>query len=159
MIERRAEKVAAENFEFALEQEKTKEEMTEMKTRESQLRSELDQIRVENKWLINDKKVSVGKEGDKEELLREVERLRKENRDEREKVTNLNTWKAQLAEKNKQLKEENNKLLSKAENLEGLMNEEVTDINEILGMINKIQVGGSGSNLDIQALKNPRYRK
>ena len=51
----------------------------------------------------------MGKESDKEELEREVERLRRENREEKEKVTNLNTWKAQLAEKNKQLKDENNK--------------------------------------------------
>ena len=60
-------------------------------------------------YLFNFLQTSVSKEGDTEELKMEVERLRRENREEKEKVINLNTWKEQLKEKNKQLKEQNNK--------------------------------------------------
>ena len=85
--------------------EKLTEEMKLVKEKETKMKIELDQLRVENKWLINEKKGKDGKENDKEEM----ERLRRENKDEKEKVTNLNTWKSQLAEKNKELKEENNR--------------------------------------------------
>ena len=66
-----------------------------------------------------------------------------------EKNKNLTDWREQLIAKNKVLNEENAKLKSKCQNLEDLLNEEETDINDVLELIKKMQVnggpGGSGS--------------
>ncbi|XP_059090970.1 cingulin-like [Tigriopus californicus] len=58
-----------------------------------------------------------------------------------EKNKNLTEWREQLIEKNKALTEENTKLKAKCTNLEDLLNEEETDINDILELIKKMQVG------------------
>merc|ERR1712115_619025 len=93
-----------------------------------------------NQWLINNQKsVSQGSSNKIEVKEEELESLAKQLKEEKEKVRNLTTWKAQLSEKNKELKEDNLRLLTRAEDLERLMNDEVTDINEILTVINTIQ--------------------
>ena len=50
--------------------EKLTEEMKLVKEKETKMKIELDQLRVENKWLINEKKGKDGKENDKEEMER-----------------------------------------------------------------------------------------
>merc|ERR1712059_91236 len=88
------------------------------------------------------------------EVARELEMVKVELREEKMKVKNLADWKSQLADKNKELKEENIRLVRRAENLEHLMNEETTDINEMLKVINNIQLGKEA--VDIKSLKK-RY--
>ena len=61
---------------------------------------------MENQWLINNKKNTGGKAEIMDEKAIEVESLMKELREEKEKVKNLTTWKSQLMEKNKELKED-----------------------------------------------------
>ena len=61
---------------------------------------------MENQWLINNQKNSGGKTERMDEKAIEVESLMKELREEKEKVKNLTTWKSQLMEKNKELKED-----------------------------------------------------
>jgi chromosome segregation ATPase len=57
-----------------------------------------------------------------------------------EKNKNLTEWREQLIEKNRVMTEENKKLLGRCTNLEELLNEEETDINDVLEMIRTVQV-------------------
>ena len=66
-------------------------------------------MRVENKWLDSSRKISSEKESKMREMSNEVQDLRRELREEKEKVKNLTDWKIQLVENNKLLKEENEK--------------------------------------------------
>jgi len=103
---------------------------------------DLSQLKVENQWLVNNNKKSNGNEEKVEDMARELQELKVELRKEKEKVMNLVDWKSQLAEKNKSLKDENDRLLKKTEHLEYMMNDEVSDINEVLKTINNLQDGG-----------------
>ena len=77
--------------------------MNEQLEREKKIRNEIGQLRVENQWLI-----STGEKAERiDEKTIEIESLMKELREEKDKVKNLTTWKSQLMEKNKELKEEN----------------------------------------------------
>jgi hypothetical protein len=67
----------------------------------------MGQLKVENQWLINNQKNAGGKAETLDEKTVEVESLTKELGEEKEKVRNLTTWKSQLMEKNKELKEDN----------------------------------------------------
>merc|ERR1712137_647963 len=86
----------------------------------------------------------------------EIHQLRQELKAEKEKVSNLTTWKGQLALKNKELQLENERLLSRADDLEALMNEEVTDINELLSVINNIQTN-TGVTIDTSLIKRRSF--
>ena len=66
-------------------------------------------MKVENKWLDSSRKISSEKESKMHEMSNEVQDLRRELREEKEKVKKLADWKTQLVEKNKLLKEENDK--------------------------------------------------
>merc|ERR1712037_979116 len=79
------------------------------------------------------------RESEGERTREEVESVRSDLRVEREKVRELASRQMALVDQNKELKEENDRLYSKTEQLEQLMGEEVTDINEILAVINNIQ--------------------
>ena len=57
-----------------------------------------------------------------------------------EKNKNLTDWREQLIEKNRVLSEENRKLTERCSNLEELLNEEETDINVVLEMIQTMQM-------------------
>ena len=88
---------------------------------------ELTLLKVENQWLVsNKKKKTSGSEEKVEDMARELQELKLELRNGKEKVAlfsaiqcafsksyfqvkNLADWKSQLAEKNKSLKEENNR--------------------------------------------------
>merc|ERR1712106_599334 len=92
-------------------------------------------------------------------MARELQEIKLELRNEKEKVyrryywyhmfklvyymqvKNLVDWKSQLAEKNKSLQDENDRLVKKTEHLEYMMNDEVSDINEVLQTINNLQDG------------------
>merc|ERR1739844_166564 len=67
-----------------------------------------------------------------------------------EKNKNLTDWREQLIEKNRVLSEENRKLTERCSNLEELLNEEETDINVVLEMIQTMQMppatGKNGKN-------------
>ncbi len=59
-----------------------------------------------------------------------------------EKNKNLTEWREQLIEKNRLQAEENAKLRMKCQALEDLMNDEVTDINDVLELIRGLQMQG-----------------
>ena len=89
-------------------------------------------------------------------MEKELEILRKDLKEEKEKVKNLSAWKEQVVEKNQKLSTENERygniewcmyvmqykyfrLKLKSEQLESLVNEEVGDIDNILQTINLLQ--------------------
>ena len=134
-----------------------KKKLFQTQDREKQLKRELSGLKTEHQWLLNNQK-SATQSKKSEESGKIVEALHNELKEEKEKVKNLAEWKSQLSDKNKELKQENEKyvwyfqfepfefnmfvsrLINKVEDLERLMNDEVTDINEILNVINTIQV-------------------
>ena len=63
-----------------------------------------------------------------------------------ERNKNLTEWREQLIGKNKALAEENAKLKAKCQNLEDLLHEEETDINDVLEVIKNIQGGSPNAN-------------
>ena len=118
VLKEQNENLTAENFEYAVEtvsiilsylyfQDDLKKNVNEQLEREKKIRNEIGQLRVENQWLINNQKNTGGKAEIMDEKAIEVESLMKELREEKEKVKNLTTWKSQLLEKNKELKEDN----------------------------------------------------
>ena len=72
-----------------------------------------------------------------------------------EKNKNLTEWREQLISKNKSLSEENDKLKKKCQNLEDLLNEEETDINDVLELIKKMQCGSPGAASQVAAKIGP----
>ena len=70
------------------------------------MNKELGQLKSENQWLVNNQK---GKKSvdPRDESQKQFEMYKKELKDEKEKVENLSVWKSQLSDKNKELKEEN----------------------------------------------------
>eukprot|EP00092_Neocalanus_flemingeri_P005056 GFUD01005436.1.p1 GENE.GFUD01005436.1~~GFUD01005436.1.p1 ORF type:complete len:507 (+),score=184.69 GFUD01005436.1:185-1705(+) len=139
-LKKQNENLTAENFEYVVENEELKKNLNEQLEREKKITKEMSQLKVENQWLINNQKDTAGKSDKTDVKEEELESLKKELKEEMEKVKNLTSWKSQLMEKNKELKDDNERLFNRAEDLERLMNDEVTDINEILGVINTIQV-------------------
>jgi len=136
----KSEKLAAENFEYAVDNEQLDKKLKVSNESRKSLDKELTQLRVENQWLVSNKKKNSGSYEKAEDMARELQDLKLELRNEKEKVKNLVDWKSQLAEKNKILKDENNRLVKKTEDLEYMMNSEVSDINEMLKTINNLQV-------------------
>jgi len=127
------EKLKSENFKFVIENGDLKKSKEDHLDVEQNLRKEMSQLNLENQWLICKMKQGESKavmvRNDDEE---DVEKLRKELRQEKEKVINLTCWKSQLVEKNNKIMAENLRLLQRNEYLEGLVDNEVTDINEIV---------------------------
>jgi len=150
ILERKSESLAAENFELAVEKEAIDKKMKSMSETKRKMELELNQLKVENQWLVNNSKKNNIK-NTAEDMEREIHDLRLELKAEKEKVRNLSEWKNQLAEKNKILKEENNRLLKKTDDLELVMNDEVADINEMLKAIQNLQ--DTGSRLEPKNLK------
>jgi len=151
LLERKSEKLAAENFEYAVENEELEKKLNLSLESHKKYNRELNQLKVENQWLVSDKKKSIGSETKVEDISRELQDVKRELKEEKEKVQNLLEWKSQLAEKNKELKDENNRLFKKTEDLEHLMNEEATDINAMLNTISNLQVGKDA--LDMKKVK------
>jgi len=141
------EKLTAENFEYTIELDKLAKELENVQVSEGTLKKNIEKLEKANNLKL--KKIESKNVGivPNEELVGQIEILQEKNKAEMEKVKNLETWKTQLVEKNKEINAQNKKLLKQVESLEGLMTDEVTDINEILGMINNIQKS-SGSTKD-----------
>jgi len=141
LLEHKSEKLAAENFEYAVENGELEKKLNISIETQKRNSRELSQLKVENQWLVSDKKKGPGSDEKVEDISRELQEVKRELKDEKEKVKNLLDWKSQLADKNKELKEENNRLIKKTEDLEHLMNEEATDINAMLNTISNLQAG------------------
>ena len=86
----------------------------------------MTQLKVENQWLVSNNKKASGSEEKVEDMARELQELKLELRNEKEKVAvylknkytlckiylqvkNLADWKSQLANKKNSLKEENDR--------------------------------------------------
>ena len=65
-------------------------------------------MKTEHQWLLNNQK-SATQSKKSEESGKIVEALHNELKEEKEKVKNLAEWKSQLSDKNKELKQENEK--------------------------------------------------
>jgi len=139
MLEQKGEKIASENFEYSIENEELTKKLQNVILSQKNLDKEYSQLKVENQWLASSQKKSEKIGGKLEESAREIQELRKELQEEKIKVKNLSEWKSQLADKNKDLKQENTRLQTKLEDLEHLMNDEVTDINEAIKVIKHLQ--------------------
>ena len=101
-----------------------------------ELRNENEQMKFEKEFLTASQKNT----SDKMDILRkEYEDMRKELKDEKEKVKNLSVWRKQVTEKNESLVMENNQLRQKSENLQRIVDEEVGDIDNILSTIRQLQ--------------------
>ena len=97
-----------------------KKKVNEQLEREKKLRKEIGQLKVENQWLINNQKNSTGSSNKLDVKEEEFESLANQLKEEKEKVKNLTTWKAQLTEKNKELKEDNHRYRSMLLTLSGM---------------------------------------
>ena len=73
------------------------------------LKKEIGQLNIENQWLINDQKNKKGKEDWMEVNEGELDSVKKELKEEKEKVKDLSSWKYQLVEKNKELTKDNDR--------------------------------------------------
>ena len=67
-------------------------------------------MKTENQSLVNNQKGRKSVDA-KDESQKQFEMYKKELKCEKEKVANLSVWKSQLSEKNKELKEENERYL------------------------------------------------
>jgi len=153
-LEKRAEKLAAENFELTMDNEEMSKKMKVTQESLRKMEREVGQAQVEKEWLISQQKNAAGTSEKASELAAQLDQTKTELREEKTKVKNLADWKSQLADKNKELKDENQRLVMRVENLEHLLNEEATDINEMLKVISNIQTGKEG--IDIKSMKK-RY--
>lgn len=123
---RRKESASGENMQLMLDfEEQVKLFQSQMSEMKSQLKVEQrknSELRVENGRLKENG--GVKHEG--------MEKLQEMNR-------NLTDWREQLIAKNKVLNEENQKLKNKCQNLEDLLNEEETDLNDVIEVIKRVQ--------------------
>ena len=107
-------------------QEELDKKLKENIESQKKVHRELNQMKVENQWLVNNKRISSGTEEKVEDMARDLQGLKRELKEEKEKVNNfalcrkkymdqfiqvknLLDWKTQLAEKNKELKDENSR--------------------------------------------------
>ena len=92
-----------------LSQGDLKKKQDEQLENEKRLSREIGQLNIENQWLINDQKNKKGK-GDWMEVNEgELDSVKKELKEEKEKVKDLSSWKYQLVEKNKELTKDNDR--------------------------------------------------
>merc|ERR1712083_1022397 len=131
--------IKAENFEHIIENEELKTKLAASLEKSEKMKKELEKVKSEKKRLELSAKREKESEGERRREREEVESPKSDLRVEREKVRELASRQMALVDENKELKEENDRLYSKTEQLEQLMGEEVTDINEILAVINNIQ--------------------
>ena len=82
--------------------------MFQTQDREKLIKRELSELKTEHQWLLNNQKSS-NQSKKSEESGKEIVLLEKTLKEEKDKVKNLTEWKSQLSEKNKELKQENEK--------------------------------------------------
>ena len=85
--------------------------MLEVQEGEKQNKKQIQELKTENKWLSSQSKKSESSPNKKmqDSHDKQLDLLRNELREERDKVKNLTGWKSQLSDKNRELKEENDK--------------------------------------------------
>ena len=93
-------------------QNELKKKLFQTQDREKQLKRELSGLKTEHQWVLNNQK-SANQSKKVDESGKAVEALHHELKEEREKVKNLAEWKSQLTDKNKELKQENEKYVTK----------------------------------------------
>ena len=86
LLEQRGEKVAAENFEYSIENEELNKKLQNSLGSQKVLEKELSQLKVENQWLASSQKKASSIEGKIEESAREIQELRRELQEEKVKV-------------------------------------------------------------------------
>ena len=64
-------------------------------------------MKTENQWLVTNNQKDRKSVDVRDESQKQFETYKKELKGEKEKVANLSVWKSQLSDKNKELKEEN----------------------------------------------------
>ena len=85
-----------------------KKKLFQTQDREKLIKRELSELKTEHQWLLNNQKSS-NQAKKSEESGKEIVLLEKTLKEEKDKVKNLTEWKSQLSEKNKELKQENEK--------------------------------------------------
>ena len=93
-------------------QNELKKKLFQTQDREKHLKRELSGLKTEHQWVLNNQK-SANQSKKVDESGKAVEALHHELKEEREKVKNLAEWKSQLTDKNKELKQENEKYVTK----------------------------------------------
>lgn len=93
-------------------QNELKKKLFQTQDREKQLKRELSGLKTEHQWILNNQKSAIQSKKS-EESGKVCEALHKELKEEKEKVKNLSEWKSQLSDKNKELKQENERYLVK----------------------------------------------
>ena len=87
---------------YSIFQNDLKKKLNDIQEREKQSKKELGEVRKENSRI---QKTTLSSPSKSDESQLDV--MRNELKGEKEKVQNLTVWKSQLSEKNKELKEEN----------------------------------------------------
>ena len=100
-------------------------DLQEARTKYKELERENNRLKIK----LDDAQVSSRSPVNEEKVAKMVEQNK-----------NLTMWREQLIEKNQSLVEENKKLQDKCSNLEELLNEEETDINDVLELIRNMQM-------------------
>lgn len=86
LLEQKSEKLAAENFEYSIENEELNKKLQSSVNNHRNLEKDFSQLKVENQWLASSQKKASSIEGKIEESAREIQELRKELREEKTKV-------------------------------------------------------------------------
>merc|ERR1711997_114696 len=133
----RKEKAAGENMQLIMESEefsKKKAELThevkDWKAKHKELERENGRLKIQLDMSMSPSKTATSLQEEKYAKLVEQNK-------------NLTEWREQLIEKNSTLTEENAKLRKKCTGLEELLNEEQTDINDVLEIIKTMQKTGA----------------
>jgi len=130
----RNEKIAGENMQMILEAQELAKVKTDMNATLSEVQRKYKELERDNNRL----KARLDEQSSRSPMDEpKVAKLVEQNK-------NLTMWREQLIEKNQSLVEENKKLQDKCANLETLLNEEETDINDVLELIKNMQTKNGG---------------
>ena len=88
LLEQKSEKIAAENFEYSIENDELNKKLQQSIGNHKSLEKELSQLKVENQWLATSQKKASTIEDKMEERAREIQELKKELYEEKAKVIN-----------------------------------------------------------------------
>ena len=135
----RNEQISGENMQMIVESQEFGKIKTEMAGDLKDLKSKYKDLERENNRLkikLDDAQIQTRSPLNEEKVAKLVEQNK-----------NLTEWREQLIEKNHNLSDENKKLRGKCANLEELLNEEETDINDVLELIRTMQLASkNGTN-------------
>lgn len=130
----RNEKIAGENMQMILEAQELAKVKTDMNATLGEVQKKYKELERDNNRL----KARLDEQSSRSPMDEpKVAKLVEQNK-------NLTMWREQLIEKNQSLVEENKKLQDKCANLETLLNEEETDITDVLELIKNMQTKTGG---------------